>query len=79
MAYSMIITACPCREDAKALAQTLVKEKLAACVQIQDIESFFTWQGKVENSSEALLFIKTKSELYQKVEEAILKSHNTNP
>lgn len=75
MAYSLIITTCGNKKDAKAIADLLLREKLAACVQIQNIESFYSWEGKTQNSKEVMIFIKTKSELYNEVEKAILKAH----
>ena len=75
MEYSLIMTTCENKEDAREIIEAHLEKKLAACVQIKEIESFYTWKGKVENSKEILLLIKTKSELYKEVEEAILKMH----
>lgn len=75
MAYSLIITTCATKEDAKEIINALLGAKLAACVQTQEIESFYIWKGKAENSKEVILFIKTKSELYKEAETAILSRH----
>jgi periplasmic divalent cation tolerance protein len=75
MSYSLIITTCENTDDAKAIADALLREQLAACVQIQNIESFYIWEGKTQNANEVMLLIKTKSNLYKEVEMTILKSH----
>lgn len=45
---------------ARDLARTLVEERLCACVNVvPGVESFYRWQGAVENGSELLLIAKT--------------------
>ncbi len=62
--YGVLMTTLPGKEDAQSLARLLVAEKLAACVQILPIESFFSWEGAVQNEGEVLLFIKTRTALF---------------
>ena len=45
--------------EAAGIARTLVEERLAACVQLAGIRSFYRWQGRVEDEPEELLLIKT--------------------
>jgi len=71
----MVTTETP--EQARALARRLVEEKLAACVQILDsVESTYRWKGKVENARECLCLIKTRENLFGKVEAAIKALHS---
>ena len=73
----MIITTTETEEEAEKIAEKLVSKKLAACVQITpSIKSVYRWQGKVEKSKEQLLFIKTKTGLFEKVEKAIKENHS---
>ena len=52
-------------QEAEQVAQTLVGEKLAACVnRIKSVRSVYRWQGQVEQSDEELLIIKTRKELF---------------
>lgn len=52
------------KKEAKAIAQALIKRKLAACVNIvAKVDSLFWWQGKVDRAAEALLIVKTKKQL----------------
>ena len=47
-------------QDARKIAQTLVKEQLVACVNIiPNIESVYRWKGKIEEDNELILIAKT--------------------
>ena len=74
--FVIIFFSCPDQNSAKKLAHELVEKNLAACVNIiPKIESIYKWQGKIEKGKEILLIIKTKQDLYKKVEEFIIKNH----
>jgi periplasmic divalent cation tolerance protein len=74
--YIQVTTATETKEQADNIAQYLVETKLAACVQIiGPINSIYRWKGKVENTQEWLCLIKTKDDLYNKVEAAIKSQH----
>jgi len=75
MAYCIILTTCPSNEEAKTLALKIVKKKLAACVQLSPIESYYTWKDDIHNDPEVRLLIKTKTLLYKSVEQFIKKHH----
>ena len=63
-------------EEARKLATTLVEQKLAACTQISEIESFYTWENDVQNNQEFRIMFKTTKDKYKDVEKAILKIHS---
>lgn len=64
-------------EEAERLARSLVEERLAACVsRIKSIQSVYRWQGKVEASEEELLVIKTKKELFRRLEKRVRALHS---
>jgi periplasmic divalent cation tolerance protein len=74
--YIQISTTTETKEQAQEIAQYLVEEKLAACVQISGpIESTYRWKGKVETAKEYLCLIKTRTTLFKEVETAIKKLH----
>lgn len=62
--YGVLLTTTPGREEAAKIAKLLIDEKLAACVQLLPIESFYVWQGKTQNEAEILLLVKTRSALF---------------
>jgi periplasmic divalent cation tolerance protein len=53
-----------------------LKKKLAACVNILPIHSFYFWKGNIEESKEQLLIIKTTWKLRRKVEKCIKEVHS---
>jgi uncharacterized protein involved in tolerance to divalent cations/8-oxo-dGTP pyrophosphatase MutT (NUDIX family) len=64
-------------DEAEQVAQTLVGEKLAACVnRIKSVRSIYRWQGQVEQSDEELLIIKTRKELFSAVEKRVRELHS---
>ncbi len=73
--YAVVLATAGSRRDAEAIADRLVEDRLAACVQLVAIDSVFRWKGEVERADEILLIIKTRRELYQQLEAAILTIH----
>jgi periplasmic divalent cation tolerance protein len=62
--------------DAETIAQALVSERLAACVQQQGkVTSTYYYDGKMENSSEYLLTIKTTASRYKALEKRLVELH----
>ena len=48
------------REEARAIGSELVKQKLAACVNIIDgMESIYPWEGEIQNDKECIVIVKT--------------------
>jgi periplasmic divalent cation tolerance protein len=74
--YGMLLTTVPSRDDAVKITGLLLDEKLAACVQLLPIESFYVWDGKTQNDVELLLLIKTRTALF---EEAIARIKTAHP
>jgi periplasmic divalent cation tolerance protein len=66
----------PERSGAEALARELLATRLAACIQIgAAVESLYHWRGEIETASETPVVIKTRIELYPRVEAAIRERH----
>jgi periplasmic divalent cation tolerance protein len=74
--YGMLLTTAPSRDEAAKIANLLIDEKLAACVQLLPIESFYRWEGKTQNEAELLLLIKTRTALF---EDAIVRIRAVHP
>jgi periplasmic divalent cation tolerance protein len=72
----LVLTTCPGSISAKKIAQDLVTEKLAACVNIiPGIQSYFSWVGKVDTANEHMLIIKTTPDAYDALEKRLKKLH----
>ena len=66
--YIFVYTTFPDEEKAREIGEHLVREKLAACVNFWPIKSIYTWKGEIQHDQEVAMIIKTKKELYEKVE-----------
>ena len=74
--YGVLLTTTPNRDEAATIAKMLIEEKLAACVQLLPIESFYAWQGKTQNEAEILLLVKTRSALFERAIARIRAVHS---
>ena len=74
--YVLVLCTCPDAASAERLANELVTGHLAGCVNIlPGITSIYPWEGKIENSREHLLLIKSQASAYAGLEALIRKSH----
>jgi periplasmic divalent cation tolerance protein len=65
------------REEATRLAEMLVSEQLAACVQIlPEMDSIYRWQGKIERQKEVLLIAKTLSSKFAALDREVRAVHS---
>ncbi len=65
------------RREAKNIAEKIIADRLAACVNIVDkIESIYWWKGSVEHGEESLLIIKTRTERFPELVEKIKEIHS---
>ena len=56
----MVLMTAPDKNEADRIAEMLVEQNLAACVQVlTGMESVYRWQGKVQRDQEVLLLAKT--------------------
>ena len=64
------------KEEAEIMANQLVKNRLASCVNIIDeVNSVFFWDGGVKEEKESLLIIKTKQSVFKQLEMFITRHH----
>jgi len=73
----LVLTTCSSQEEARRIAQQLVAQQLAACVNIvPQIESIYRWKGEIEAATEWLLIIKTTAATSDRLRESLLKLHS---
>lgn len=76
MTTQLVLCTVPDQQTGRELAGKLVQHKLAACVNIlPGITSVYTWQGEVEEESEALLLVKTTQARYPELERQLQAWH----
>jgi len=74
--YQMVICTCPDEDTAVNIAENIVAQKLAACVNVMPaVYSVYQWQNNVESAKENMLLIKTTQEKYSALEQVICSLH----
>jgi periplasmic divalent cation tolerance protein len=71
-----VYTSLPSRQQAQQLAASLVQSGLVACAQISEIESFYRWDGELQQEIEYRLLLKAAAHCYDAIEAAILSGHS---
>ncbi len=64
------------KEEAEKIAKHLLEKKLAACVNIFPIESYFWWEGKIEKADEYAMIVKTRAEKFAELRDEVKKVHS---
>jgi periplasmic divalent cation tolerance protein len=77
MAVSFCYVTAGSREEALAIGRTVVEERLAACANVlDDMSSIYWWQGTLEQASEAVLILKTRAELVERLTARVRELHS---
>lgn len=72
----LVLTNLPDQTSAQELAQTLIQQRLAACVNILgNCTSVYHWQNRLETASEVPLLIKTTVDRYAELQRTIENLH----
>ena len=75
--YIVIFVTAANKQEGKKIASGLIKQKLAACVNIIDkVGSLFFWEGKTQKAEESLLIIKSKKERLNRIIKLIKSLHS---
>ena len=74
--FKIVLVTAPDLKAARKLAQGALKARLIACANlIPKIESHYRWQGKVEQSAEVLMVMKTSERRLAALEKLVLARH----
>ncbi len=74
--FSLFYTTWPDERTARQASLTLLTEKLVACTNLYPVvESQYWWQGKIENSKECVMILKTASHLKATLEKRFTELH----
>jgi periplasmic divalent cation tolerance protein len=74
----VVLVTCSSLSEARKIARSLVKRRLAACVNIlrPPVESIYWWKRKVESARELLLVIKASSERFAALQNEVHRLHS---
>lgn len=73
--YCVVMVTTDSDAQARKLARHVLEKRLAACVQIFPITSLYRWEGEVQESAEVMLFVKTKTAVFDSLRDEILSLH----
>ncbi|WP_318472961.1 divalent-cation tolerance protein CutA [Photobacterium leiognathi] len=74
--YCVVMTTFANPSVGKTIIDELINQRLAACVQVMPIQSYYHWQGEVNCDQEHQVMIKTKAALFEQVKAKILQFHD---
>jgi len=75
--YIVILITASSSEEAHKIAEVLLNQRKAACVNIvPGVSSLFWWQDKLDSAQESLLIVKTKASLLPEVISLVKEVHS---
>jgi len=72
----VVLVTAPTKDEAERLAVATLEARLAACVQIQAIDSHYWWDGKIAHDAEQLLMFKTVPAKFAGLRDLIASLHS---
>ena len=73
----LALVTCGTEEEATKIAQSLVEERLAACVNlVSPVRSIYRWEGKIWDEREWILVIKTQRKRFEELEKKVKSLHS---
>ncbi|HID47587.1 MAG TPA: divalent-cation tolerance protein CutA [Methanothermococcus okinawensis] len=76
MEYIVVFITVPNVEVGEKIGHTLIKEKLAVCINItSEVKSIYFWKGNIEEDREHLLVVKTRRDRFESLEKKIKEIH----
>jgi len=77
LSYIVVIVTVASREEAVKIVRSLLEERLIACANIVGpISSLFWWEGKIDEASEFLVFMKSHENHFERLSERVTEIHS---
>lgn len=73
--FAVLLSTAPVGE-ADRIARALVEERLAACVNVSKVRSYFSWEGELSQDDEDLMVIKTEQRMVEPLKKRIKELHS---
>jgi periplasmic divalent cation tolerance protein len=74
--YAIVMTTVGSKAEADRIARALLAQHLAACIQVTQIQSYYTWQDRLNIDDEHLLTIKCKQADFADIQSCIKINHS---
>ncbi|MFQ5916086.1 MAG: divalent-cation tolerance protein CutA [Nitrospinota bacterium] len=75
--YRVVLVTCGNEEEARKIAEALVAENIAACVNfLPGLTSVYRWEGEVCRESEVLMIVKTREKRLPDLESRVKDLHS---
>ena len=62
MDMRLVLVTHPSKEHAERITRGVIDAKLAACVLVTDVKSFYNWEGKLNQDDEVVTILKTSTD-----------------
>ncbi len=73
----VVLVTCGSEEESLKIAQLLVEDRLAACVNlVPPVRSIYRWEGKIWDEEEWILIIKTQKHRFEELERNVKALHS---
>ena len=76
MDMRLVLVTHPNREHAERITRGVIDAKLAACVFVADVKSFYNWEGKLNEDDEVVTILKTSIDKVEMLEKYIETNHD---
>lgn len=75
--YVLVYITASSFEEARRIGREMVEKRLAACANVVErISSTYWWKGRLEESDEALLILKSKQDKLDEIVKAVRELHS---
>ena len=76
MDMRLVLVTHPNKEHAERITRGVIDAKLAACVLVTHVKSFYNWEGKLNEDDEVVTILKTTTERVADLENYIETNHD---
>ena len=76
MDMRLVLVTHPSKKHAERITKGVIDAKLAACVLVTDVKSFYNWEGKLNEDEEVVTILKTSTEKVADLEKYIETNHD---
>ena len=76
MDMRLVLVTHPNKEHAERITRGVIDAKLAACVLVTDVKSFYNWEGELNDDDEVVTLLKTSIDKVVDLEKYIETNHD---